>query len=62
MMTLAGAAGATAIAAKVCSIEAERTQFKVTMRDGTVLRSLDLLGAEFDITATGRAVRLRAKI
>jgi hypothetical protein len=41
------------------SIEAEGTQFKVTLMDGRVLRSLELVGAVLVIVVSGRERRLR---
>jgi hypothetical protein len=40
-------------------VEAEATQFKATMSDGTVLRSPDLVGAELVIVVAGRRIVLR---
>jgi hypothetical protein len=41
------------------SVEAEATQFKATMSDGTVLRSPDLVGAQLVIDVAGRPIALR---
>src|SRR6516162_8089624 len=41
------------------SVEAEATQFKATMSDGTVLRSPDLVGAQLVIVVAGRRIVLR---
>lgn len=46
-------------AATLASIEAEGTQFKVTLTDGRVLRSRDLVGATFTVAVHGGARRMR---
>src|SRR5215471_9259095 len=47
------------LAAELASIEADATAFKVTMTDGTVLRSSDLVGAELAILTNGRPIPMR---
>ena len=46
-------------ATEIKSVEAYGTEFKVTMNDGTVLRSPELVGAQLVIAIGGRAVRVR---
>ncbi len=46
-------------AAEVISVEADRTEFKVTMSDGKVLRSADLVGARLTIVMRGQPRRIR---
>jgi hypothetical protein len=41
------------------SVEADATEFKVTLSDGRMLRSHDLLGARLVIAMQGQAVRVR---
>jgi ADYC domain len=48
-----------ATAAELRSVEADGTLFKVTMSDGTVLRSPDLVGAQLVIAVAGQRVQLR---
>jgi len=48
-----------ASAGELRSVEAEPTQFKVTMSDGAVLRSRDLISSELVIVVAGRSIVLR---
>jgi hypothetical protein len=48
-----------ASAGELRSVEAEATQFKATMSDGTVLRSPDLVGTQLVIVVAGRRIVLR---
>lgn len=47
------------MAAEATSIEAEETRFKVTLSDGQILRSPDLIGAVLTIDAGKEAMRVR---
>jgi len=53
------AATGPAPAAELRSVEADGTQFKVTLSDGSVLRSPQLAGAVLTVTARGETLRLR---
>ena len=53
------AAARLALAAELRSVEAEGTEFKVTMSDGAVLRSRDLAGAVLTVAVGGQAMKLR---
>jgi hypothetical protein len=46
-------------AAELQSVEADRTEFKVTMSDGRVLRSRELAGAVLTIASGGQMLRVR---
>jgi hypothetical protein len=48
-----------ALAAEIKSVEAEETQFKVTLTDGRVLRSAELVGAVLTIAAGSGTMRVR---
>lgn len=50
---------APATAAEITAVEVESTEFKVTMSDGSVLRSPDLIGADLTISVGGEAVPFR---
>jgi hypothetical protein len=54
---LAGPAAAQSVSLK--SVEVQATEFKVTLADGRVLRSRDLVGARLVIAMGGQAVRVR---
>src|SRR5262245_27249232 len=54
---LAGPAAAQSASLK--SVEVQATEFKVTLTDGRVLRSRDLVGARLVIAMGGQAVRVR---
>jgi hypothetical protein len=56
---LAGALALSATAAELRSVEVDGTEFRVTLIDGRVLRSADLVGATLTITTSGEASRLR---
>jgi hypothetical protein len=53
------AATSAAVAAEVTSVAIERTEFVVTMADGQVLRSPDLVGATLTLVAGLRSFRFR---
>ncbi len=50
---------APAGAAELVSVEADRTEFKVTMSDGKVLRSRDLIGVKLTLAVAAGTIRLR---
>jgi hypothetical protein len=54
-----GIAAARAEAVIPQSVEAEASEFKVTLTDGRVLRSRDLIGARLVIAMGGQAIRMR---
>ncbi|HYU12140.1 MAG TPA: ADYC domain-containing protein [Stellaceae bacterium] len=56
---LVGAATLSAAAAEMVSVEADGTEFKVTMSSGAVLRSRDLAGAELTVRVHSREVVMR---
>lgn len=58
-IALALVAAAPLAAAELRSVEADGTEFKVTLGDGRVLRSRDLAGAVLTIAAGSGAMRLR---
>jgi hypothetical protein len=53
------AQGAAAQSASLKSVEVQATEFKVTLTDGRVLRSKDLVGARLVIAMGGQALRVR---
>lgn len=59
MLCGALASGTSAQTASLKSVEVQGTEFKVTLTDGRVLRSRDLIGARLVIAMDGQAIRVR---
>jgi hypothetical protein len=55
---VAGVAPQQSKAAGMQSVEVEGTEFKVTLTDGRILRSPELVGATLAISASGGPIRL----
>ena len=58
-ITLIAVASRPASATELRSVEADGTEFKVAMSDGSVLRSRDLVGAILTVAVGGQAMKLR---
>jgi ADYC domain-containing protein len=58
LLLLVGTVG-PATAAELWLVEADRTEFKVTLSDGTILRSADLVGAQMVIASGAHSLLLR---
>jgi hypothetical protein len=56
---LAGASPVWAAASGLQSVDVDGTEFKVTLTDGRVLRSAELVGATLTISTSGGTMRLR---